>query len=606
MRRVRSVLSRLVAHPVAIVLLVAALAAAGPFLAEGSVQILCFVLVAIIFAQSINLLTGIAGQISLGHAGFFGIGAYAAGILAKRYGLEFYLTVPLGSLLAAFAAYLLSFPAGRVRDVYLAMMTLGFGLIFFEVVREWNDVTGGMMGLPGVPSAGLRTLTLAGKPIGTLAYFTILLVSTALFLAVMSNITRSRIGRALFAIHYSEVAAGSLGISRGGAKQLAYTLSGGTAGLAGGFYAHLVGYLGPDSFALHRSIEVLVISIVGGLGSIPGQIISATLFTFLPEKLQIFAEYQFIVYGLILTFSLILLPKGIAGLVLDPPRFIRPAALRKAAARGVVPPDLARVPTSGQGGPVLTAENVTMTFGGLTALSGVSLSLAPGRIMALVGPNGSGKSTFVNVVSGIYRPTAGRVVFMGRDVTGRPDHEVARAGLIRTFQDPRLVPNFTVRENLMLGAHRLMRQSGLAAALALPSATAEEAAVLAKVDAVIRLIELEDVADRPLDSLPYGYRRLTDVGRALLAEPTAILLDEPAAGLAEPEMERLAKLVRDMKGLGISVLLIDHHMDFLADLVDEVVVLDSGRIIYRGTMEGMRQDRTVIAAYLGQEERADA
>lgn len=604
MRRIRSALSRLVSHPLVLLALVVALAATAPALSGGSIQILCFVMIGIIFAQSINLLTGIAGQISLGHAGFFGIGAYGAGILAKRYGLEFYLTVPLASLLAAFAAYLLSFPAGRVRDVYLAMMTLGFGMIFFEVVREWNDVTGGTMGLPGVPSASLKTLTLFRRPLDPVVYFQILLVATVAFLAVMSNITRSRIGRALFAIHYSEVAAGSLGISHGGTKQLAYTLSGAAAGLAGAFYAHLVGYLGPDSFGLHRSIEVLVVAIVGGLGSIPGQIISATIFAFLPEKLQLFSEYQFIVYGVILTFSLVVLPRGIAGLILEPPRFVRNAALRRAAA---APPGEFRLanPVRPDAG-VLSAEGLTMRFGGLTALDGVSLQLGVGKITALVGPNGSGKSTFVNVVSGIYRPSAGQVMFAGQDVTGRPDYEIARAGLIRTFQDPRLVPHFTVRENLMLGAHRLMRSSGFAAALALPSATEEEARVLAKVDAVIRLVDLADVADRPLESLPYGYRRLTDVGRALLAEPTAILLDEPAAGLAEPEMERLAKLIRDMKALGISVLLIDHHMDFLADLVDEVVVLDSGRVIYRGSMAGMREDRTVIAAYLGDAETADA
>lgn len=606
MRRVRSHLSRLVRHPLAQAAVVLVLAAISPLLSDGSVQILCFVLVGIIFAQSINILTGIAGQISLGHAGFFGIGAYGAGILAKSYGFEFYLTIPIASALSAAAAYLLSFPAGRVREVYLAMMTLGFGMIFFEVVREWNDLTGGTMGLPGVPSASLRTLTALGRPVGVATYFVILLLATTLFLIIMNNITRSRIGRALFAIHHSEIAAGSLGISRSGARQLAYTLSGAAAGLAGGFYAHLVGYLGPDSFNLHRSIEVLVVAIVGGLGSIPGQIISATIFTFLPEKLQVFAEYQFIVYGLILTFSLLVIPRGIAGLLLDPPRFIRSAA-RTRAGRGDGPPVLLRpVAARAPGGVVLSADGVTMRFGGLTALDDVSLALAPGRITALVGPNGSGKSTFVNVVSGLYRPSAGRVTFEGRDITGKPDFEIARAGLIRTFQDPRLVPNFTVRENLMLGAHRLMRGSGLAAALALPSATDEEANVLKRVEAVLRLIDLDAVADQPLESLPYGYRRLTDVGRVLLAEPTAILLDEPAAGLAEPEMERLSKLIRDMRGMGISVLLIDHHMDFLSDLVDDVIVLDSGRVIYHGSMAGMRQDKTVVAAYLGAEETVDA
>lgn len=592
----RAAVTRTVTHPAVLAAVAAALLAAAPFLAEGTLQIMCFVLIGIMFAQSISLLTGTAGQMSLGHAGFFGIGAYAAGILAKRWGLEPFLTVPAGATAAAAAAFLLSFPAGRVRDTYLAMMTLGFGMVFFEVVREWNDLTGGMMGLTGVPSAGLRTLRLGGFAVGMPGYFAFMLLSTVAFLLVMANITRSRIGRAFSAVHHSELAAGSLGIARGRCKQVAFLLSGGAAGLAGGFYAHLVGYLGPDSFGLNRSVEVLVVAIVGGLGSIPGQVLSATLFTFLPEKLQVFAEYQYIVYGLILTFSLVVLPRGLAGLALLPPRFIRPAALRQAREMDGT---LASAPTAAACGTVLEAEGITLRFGGLTALDGVSLRLRAGRVTALVGPNGSGKSTLVNVISGIYKPAAGRLRFRGQDMTGRRDYEMAQAGLIRTFQDPRLVPNFTVRENLMLGAHRLPAESGLAAALALPGATAAEAAVLARVETVIRLVDLGGVADRQLDTLPYGFRRLTDVGRALLANPAAVLLDEPAAGLSEAEMERLARLIMDMRGMGIAVLVIDHHMDFLAGLADEVMVLDSGKVIFQGGMDEMRRDRAVIEAYLG-------
>jgi len=604
MTRIRNALSRLIVDPAFHAVVIAGLAISTAFLTPGTLQILCFVMIAIMFAQSINLLTGVAGQISLGHAGFFGIGAYGCGLLAKTYGLELYVTVPVAAAMAALAAWLLSFPARRVRDVYLAMMTLGFGMIFFEIAREWTGVTGGMMGLSGVPSAGLKTLTLAGQVVDARTYFIVLLVATGCFLFVMRNITNSRIGRSFYAIHHSEIAAGSLGISRGATKQLAYTISGAAAGTAGAFYAHLVGYLGPDSFTLHRSIEVLVIAIVGGLGSIAGQVIGAVIFTFLPERLQLFAEYQYIVYGLILTFSLILLPRGIAGLVLARPRFIRQASLRRAGELDTVP--LLDGASAMGRGKVLEVDGVTMRFGGLTALSDVSLSLSAGRITALVGPNGSGKSTMVNVVSGIYRPAKGAVTFCGEPIAALMDHQVAARGLIRTFQDPRLVPNFTVRENLLLGAHRLMRSSRWAMALGLKSATEEEAALLAKVEQVLALIDLRDVADKQIDSLPYGYRRLTDVGRALLAEPVAILLDEPAAGLAEPEMERLSKLIRDMKAMGIAVLLIDHHMDFLADLVDEVVVLDSGRLIYHGTMQGMREDSVVIAAYLGQEEAAHA
>jgi len=597
MNRLRAFLSALVADWRLQALLVLALLLGAPLLSPGTVQIASFVLIAAIFAQSINLLTGLAGQISLGHAGFFGIGAYCTGALVKTHGLDVTLGVPLAVLLAGVAGWLLSFPAKRVRDVYLAMMTLGFGKVFFEVVREWNSVTGGTMGLPGVPSAALRTLSILGVKVDGLAYFQLLLLITAGTMLMVRNLTQSRIGRAFYAIHISEIAAGSIGIPAGATKQLAYALSGALAGLAGALYAHLVGYLGPESFALPRSIEVLVIAIVGGLGSIAGQVLSATLFTFLPERLQVFAEWQFIAYGLILTFSLIILPKGIGGLLFEPPRFIRPRARARAA---MLRADAAMLRPADQGA-ALEAERITMRFGGLVAVDDVSLRLEPGRITALVGPNGSGKSTLVNVITGIYRPSAGQVRFAGRDITGLADHQVAAAGVVRTFQDPRLVPHFTVRENLLLGAHRQLRHSGVAAVLALPGATAEEAGQLALVEAVLALADLTAVADRPIDTLPYGTRRMAEVGRALLARPLVILLDEPAAGLSEPEMERLTQLIRDMKAMGLAIMLIDHHMDFLAELVDDVVVLDSGRMIYRGDIAGMRGDAQVITAYLGDE-----
>ncbi|WP_137391176.1 ABC transporter permease subunit [Rhodoligotrophos defluvii] len=605
MTKLKSTLTAIITNTYLLAAVVAALAIGASWMSSGTVHILSFVMITVIFALSINLLTGLAGQISLGHAGLFGMGAYVTGILAKTYGLSVLLAIPLGTLSAALVGYLLSFPAGRVRDVYLAMMTLGFGMIFFEIVREWNDVTGGMMGLSGVPSPTLRSLKVFGLRIDEVWFFRVILLITVLTIWVVHNITRSRTGRAFYAIHHSEIAAGSLGISRSGTKQLAYVLSGLLAGLAGALYAHLVGYLGPDSFGLNRSIEVLVIAIVGGLGSIAGQVLSATLFTFLPETLQVFAEYQFIVYGLILTFSLIVLPRGIAGLLLSPPRFIQQRSLEQMQAIAPTAPPMAAGAEAGAGsGGVLTVKGITKNFGGLTALDNVSLELKPGRITALVGPNGSGKSTLVNVISGIYLPSDGRIEFKGQDITGLPDHRIAQAGIVRTFQDPRLVPNFTVRENLLLGAHRLMSHSGLASALALPSAIEEEAAFLARIDRVMELTELKATADQVIESLPYGYRRLAEVARALVAEPSAILLDEPAAGLSEVEMEHLARIVRRMKDMGLTIMLIDHHMDFLAELVDDVVVLDSGRVIYRGTIEGMRCDRTVINAYLGDEQEA--
>lgn len=242
-----------------------------------------------------------------------------------------------------------------------------------------------------------------------------------------------------------------------------------------------------------------------------------------------------------------------------------------------------------------------MKFGGLVAVDNVSIDIPAHRITALVGPNGSGKSTLVNLISGVFPPTAGRVFLNDADVTGRSDVAMAKLGIIRTFQDPRLVPHFTVRENILLGAHAKMTYGWFEAGFGLPRANRQERLALQQCDSIIELLEIADVADQAVESLPYGYRRMTEIGRALMARPKAILLDEPAAGLSDLEMSRLAEVLKNLKSFGITILLIEHHMDFLTDLVDEVVVLDSGSILFRGSMLEMRKDAGVIAAYLGVE-----
>ena len=278
-------------HPFALCVLVVGLFAVPSLLSTATVQIIAFALVSLIFAQSLFVLTGLAGQISLGHAAFFGLGAYGSAILSKSLGLSLLLSLPGGIVVGALVAYLLSFPAGRVREVYLAMMTLGFGQIFFELAREWSSLTGGVSGFSGIPSASLRTLSVGGVKLHAADFFRALVVVTVCVLLIVRNLSQSRFGRALCAIHHSEFAAGSVGIARGRARQFAYAVSGGLAGLAGAFYAHLVGYIGPDSFGVSRSVEVLVVSIVGGMLSSTGQVVSAVFFAFLPERLQAFNAF---------------------------------------------------------------------------------------------------------------------------------------------------------------------------------------------------------------------------------------------------------------------------------------------------------------------------
>ncbi|AWP82029.1 branched-chain amino acid ABC transporter permease [Bordetella bronchiseptica] len=574
----------------------------------GTVQMWSFVIINILLAQGINLLTGINGQISLGHAGFFAIGAYVSAIALKSWGVPFPVALAMATIVASGVGFLLAGPAGRVREFYLAMMSLGFGLIVYELARELRGVTGGVMGMRGIPSSQIGTLQIFGWSIDTVAYFRILLAVLLVVMLMLRNFVKSHYGRAFYAVHVSEIAAGSLGISQAAVKRAAYAISGGLAGLAGGFYAHMIGYLTPESFGLMRSIEILVMSIVGGLGSLAGQVYGAVLFTYLPQKLQAFNDYQYIVYGLILVFIFTLLPRGLAGLLGTQTRYSKYDQLRRAVAGQPAAPLGERPPHARREAaqPLIRVEQVVMEFAGLRALAGVSLDLHAGSITALVGPNGSGKSTLVNVVSGIYRPTSGRVLYKGQDIAGWPSHKVAQAGITRTFQDPRNVPSFTVRENILMGAHRRYRHGALAAAINTAGARREEAAFLRQVDALMQAAGLSEHADAIMSELPYGIQRLAEVARALASDPELLLLDEPAAGLSELESGHLIGLVRLARDHGVAVMVIDHHMDFLAELAEDVVVFEAGDEIYRGDMDGMRADPAVIQAYLGAQEPAHA
>jgi branched-chain amino acid transport system permease protein len=612
MNALRQTVSTVLGHPATSLVVLLALWFWPASADRGTVQLLSFVMLNILLAQSINLLTGVAGQISLGHAGFFAIGAYGSALLVKSAGAPVIAAILGGTVITAAVGWLLAVPAGRVKEFYLAMMTSGFGLLCFEIIKEWNDVTGGVMGLSGIASPTLKSLTILGLKIDAIDYFRILLVAAAVVLWLLRNFIQSHHGRAFFAIQASEIAAGSIGIDQAQTKRRAYAISAAIAGLAGAFYAHLVGYLGPDSFTIMRSVEVLVMAVVGGIGTIVGPILGAVLFTFLPSKLQAFAAYQFMVYGLILMVVFLLFRKGFAGAITEPARFIQPRALRAvgltaagvparidASAAQTAPPAAAPAVPQTDTAPLLEVRDLVRRFAGLVAVDGVSLALHPGRITALIGPNGSGKSTLVNVASGIYTPSSGQVVFRGKDIGGQANHAIAAQGVVRTFQDPRLVPSFTVRENVLLGAHLRYRSSMIASALRLPGVMREEQAHLIRATQVMEVAGLSGVADQLLESLPYGYRRLTEVARAMMADPDVLMLDEPAAGLSEGELGRLAEVIRYIKSQGKSVLLIEHHMDFVNDIVDDVVVLDSGRVIYRGDMSGMRRDPAVIEAYLG-------
>jgi ABC-type branched-subunit amino acid transport system ATPase component/ABC-type branched-subunit amino acid transport system permease subunit len=564
-----------------------------------------------LLAQSINVLTGYAGQISLGQAAIYGTGAYGTAVLAVQYDWPLWASAPAGIVLALLVGALVSIPAGRVHEFYLAMVTLGLGVLAFTVFRQWGAVTGGFSGLGNIPSPPLGSLTVFGYEMGLVSYFYVTVVLVVAVTWVLANVLKSHVGRSFVALQESELAAATLGVHPGRRKRLAYVLSAGLAGIAGVTYAHVVGFVSPDAFSVNTSIAILVFAVLGGTRTLAGPFLGAALLTYLPDQLQAFSEWQHLIYGLILLFSFIVLPRGLAGLFPYRTSLIHHRVDRRrgegVTAEEPAPPPSGRREAVGAGPAgagdddvLLSVRDVVMNFSGVRALDGVSLSVRRGSIHGLIGPNGSGKTTMLNVVSGVYKPTSGEVFFAGGRADGRKPYDLAELGIGRTFQHPLVFDELTVRENVVVGAERLFRSRLVQLMVRTRSAVAEERRMVRSAETCIERVGLTELREALAGGLPFGRQRLLELARSLAGEPQLLMLDEPAAGLAEEDLVELAELLQVLRADGMTILLIEHHMDFLLELVESVTVLDQGKVIFDGTPTAARRDDRVLEAYLGQ------
>ena len=582
--------------------------AAAPFVTSQTVlQLLVVIGVNSMLAQSINVLTGLAGQISLGQAAIFGFGAYVSAILTTKYDLSVLVGAPVAIAACLVLGALISIPAGRVKEFYLAMVTLGLGLVAFQIFRHWRDMTGGFSGMSSIPSPPLGTLAVGGREIGLVSYYWITLLMVAVVTWMVRNLMQSRFGRSFVALHTNEVAAGALGIDTAARKRLAYVLSAGLAGFAGVLYAHLVGYLSPDAFSVHVSISIVVFAVLGGLRSLYGPFLGAGVLTLLPDRLQVINHYQHVIYGLVLLLVFIVLPKGLAGLLPGRTALIsrRAESGRAPVMEGKEDPTVSKesrreeVPEADRPATGVEVSGVSKSFGGVHALKGADFSVEPGEIHGLIGPNGSGKSTLLNVISGIYTPDEGSVRLGGEVVTGWPQHRLVRAGLGRTFQHPHVFPDLTILENVLTGSEIRFRHGVVSALLGAPSVRRQEAKQVRRAYEAIELVGLEEPVTTLAGELPFGRQRMVELARMLCSQPKALMLDEPAAGLSEGDLGQLARTMKSLQARGTSVVLIEHHLDFLLEVVDHVTVLDNGAVIFRGLPEDVKKDRRVVEAYLG-------
>jgi branched-chain amino acid transport system permease protein len=557
-------------------------------------------------AAGMNVLLGFAGQKSLGQAGLYAAGAYAAALLTTQWDLGPWTALLLAAVVAGIFGVLIALPSLRVRGPSLAMVTLAFGIVVEKLVTESSDTFGGAMGIYGI-----KPLTwLDGQPFTMLQWVWFAIALCLVTHLLLSNLLRGRFGRALLSLQADEIAASSVGVHVLRAKVLAFVIAAVTCGLAGALVAQQNQYINSDFISFNLSVFILLLVLFGGSGSLAGPLLGAVTLTVLDALLARWTWIEQFANGALLLFALYVMPRGLAGVLAGLTKHIMPPARQRAAEAEAAAPATLPVRTAVAPGlaeaPLLTAEGINKSYGGVRPARDVGVRLTTGHIHALIGPNGAGKSTFINMLSGIIVPDTGRIRFREHDIAGTPVHAISRLGVARTFQNLRLFKDLSVLDNVLLGQHGRMRNGLLISLLGLPAARREEQRARKVVEAILRFVGLAEVAAARAGSLSYGLQRRVELARALAIEPELLLLDEPAAGLNPQETHELGQLLLRIREQGITILLVEHHMDLVMTISDHVVVLDYGEKIAEGTPEAVQAAPRVMEAYLGAPEPADA
>ncbi len=608
------------------------------------------ILIYAILLFGLDIVVGYTGEVSLGHAGLFGIGSYTAGVFFFKLGVPYVLLVVAASIaVTALFGAILALPALRVTGPYLAMVTLAFGTIIQILINEMTFITEGPLGIK-VPKPSFF-----GHKLNELEYFYLVAIFMVLAMVAVNRILRSHLGRAFQALRDSPVACDCMGVSVYRYKVYAFVISAALAGLAGSLYTYSEEYISPNTYNFELTILFLLAVIMGGRKTRSGPLLGALIVVTLPSLLSDISLFQGIataaailgviissvllfkkqktwrevivpvtsvigmavfsyylenivdwrltIFGLMTLFVVYYLQDGIVGYLRNTAEKIWPRRLAKVAGDAVngdesqiwAPPTQA-VQASGN---LLEANGILMQFGGLKALNQVDLHVAKGAIHGLIGPNGSGKSTMMNVLTGIYQPTQGSVAFNGNSIVGKTPAQIALAGIARTFQNVQLFGEMTATENVLVGLHHTFHSNLFDVLFNTRRYQQEEKTAQQRAAGILHFVGLADMAHEEARNLPYGKQRLLEIGRALGLNPSLLLLDEPAAGLTAPDIKELIEIIRKIRDHGITVILIEHHMDVVMTISDLVTVLDFGQKIAEEKPGLVQADPKVIEAYLG-------
>jgi branched-chain amino acid transport system permease protein len=559
--------------------------------------IACTVCVYVLAAMGMNVLHGYTGQVSLGQGALLAIGAYVTGILTVDHGWNLWVSMIPAMAIAMMIAAVFALPALRLNRWVLGMITLVLSGLVQELILQAQTLTHGGAGIVGIPQ--FQILPDQPLDLGQVYYILLILILAGLWFTW--NLHRSPMGRAMMAVRDSEVAAQAAAVSVPGIKLFAFVASAVTAGLAGSFWAGLNGVITPDQFDLSLSIFILLTILVGGDGRLEGPVLGAILLFAVPQLMTGLAQYRLIIYGLLLLVIAIFAPFGLSGLIRMLLSRIRPTRLREIKEGIGEATELDPVVKERRAGVSVKVDNLDKRFGGVQALQRINLEIPAGVIHGIIGPNGSGKTTLLNLISGFYPLDRGSVRIGDRDVSRWGASRIAAFGVSRTFQQPKMLEAETVLENVMLGAYRLRRATLVEWLFRVGRAGREDRRLRQEAMAWLQFLGLGHIADVPCELIPHGQRRLVEIARALASHPNLLLLDEPAAGLPPDEIDRLAEVVVAVKDLGITVLLVEHHIDLMVRLASSLTVMHMGNVLAHGPSAEVMTLPAVLTAYIGVE-----